>query len=383
MIYIANARIPSEKAHPLQVMKMSEAFSFRNIDLHLIIPYRHQTKYMKRVTDIWGYYGIERNCFNIKKVPCIDLLSFSTNYSNDVQFSIFLLQALSFSLFAAVNCFFKNGVFYTRDPYSALVLSYFKKNVFLELHTLTRIGYAATSRATGIIALTKHLKNKLVDCGINREKILVAPDGVDLQKFNLSLGKEEACNLLNLPIEGKIVTYTGHLFSWKGIDILIETAKILPDINFLIVGGTESDQKKYREKIHVKSIKNVSIIGHYPPSIIPQFLKAADILVLPNSGKEKISCYYTSPLKMFEYMAAARPIVATDLPSLREILNEENAILVKPDDPKALAEGIKVALEDKELAKRISEKAFEDVQQYSWEKRAERIARFIEAILEK
>ena len=81
---------------------------------------------------------------------------------------------------------------------------------------------------------------------------------------------------------------------------------------------------------------------------------------------------------MFEYMAGKRPIIATDLPSVREVLNENNAILVKPDDPEGLARGIKEALDDKELTKEIADQAFQDVEEYTWKRRVERIIEFIE-----
>jgi len=106
------------------------------------------------------------------------------------------------------------------------------------------------------------------------------------------------------------------------------------------------------------------------------YQKAFDILLMPFPPNEHYT-FYMSPLKMFEYMASGRPIVTSDLPSVREILNENNAIFVKPEDPEDLARGIKTALEDKELAQRVSQQAFEDVQFYTWTKRAERIVRFI------
>ena len=118
--------------------------------------------------------------------------------------------------------------------------------------------------------------------------------------------------------------------------------------------------------------------GYRPPSEIPLWLKAADVLVLPNSAKKDISKFYTSPMKLFEYMASKRPIVASNLPSLREILNKENAILlVEPDNPEALAQGIKQAMEDRNLVQTITQNAYDDVQNYTWEKRAEKILKFI------
>ena len=109
--------------------------------------------------------------------------------------------------------------------------------------------------------------------------------------------------------------------------------------------------------------------------MVPKYLAASDVLVLPNS--EKGLSEFTSPLKLFEYMAAKRPIVASDLPSLREILSESNAVMVRPDDPAALAEGIQKVLEDEELAKKLAGNAYIDVQQYSWDKRAMRILEFV------
>ena len=77
---------------------------------------------------------------------------------------------------------------------------------------------------------------------------------------------------------------------------------------------------------------------------------------------------------MFEYMSAGVPIVASDLPTIREVLTDhENAILVKPGDSKDLAQGIMELLDDRELVNKLSKKAYEDVKQYSWDMRAERI----------
>jgi glycosyltransferase involved in cell wall biosynthesis len=82
-------------------------------------------------------------------------------------------------------------------------------------------------------------------------------------------------------------------------------------------------------------------------------------------------------MKMFEYMASQRPIVASDLPSIREVLSENNAVLIEPDNPQSLAEGIKKALTDKELSQRISQQTQTDVEEYTWDKRAQKILEFI------
>jgi len=152
------------------------------------------------------------------------------------------------------------------------------------------------------------------------------------------------------------------------------------DDNYLlyVVGGTPKDISDFKEFISTNRIPNVIVTGYVSPKLIPKYLAAADVLVLPNTSEEAISRLYTSPLKLFEYMAARRPIVASDLPSVREILNEENAILVRSDNPKALADGIQKVLTNEELSKKLAENAFKEVQRYSWEKRAEKILEFID-----
>jgi glycosyltransferase involved in cell wall biosynthesis len=127
-------------------------------------------------------------------------------------------------------------------------------------------------------------------------------------------------------------------------------------------------------------VHNFRLQGFVPPTQVPTYLAAADVLVLPNTAKAAISRLYTSPLKLFEYMAAQRPIVASDLPSLRDILTpQHNAVLVTPDDPTALAAGIAQVLADPHLAERLTRQAAEDVKQYSWEQRATRIWQFIQS----
>jgi glycosyltransferase involved in cell wall biosynthesis len=123
--------------------------------------------------------------------------------------------------------------------------------------------------------------------------------------------------------------------------------------------------------------ENIKMIPFQPPALAPKFQQAADVLIVPNISASDDSSYYTSPLKLFQYMAAGRPIVASDLPSLRTVLNSENAYLVRPDDPHALAQGIRDALSDHQESTRRTERAREEVKQYTWEKRADRILRFV------
>jgi glycosyltransferase involved in cell wall biosynthesis len=367
IFYIANARIPTEKAHSIQIMEMCNAFTSHG-EVELIVPRRfNQIK-----KDPFEYYGLDKK-FKITRLPCIDLIPLNLGNLS------FWIQTFSFLLVARIYLFFKRwDVLYTREKFVGL----FFKNYIFEAHSLpARINLVHKklwARARKIVVLTNILKSKLCDVGISAEKIFVSPDGVDVEKFYIDETKKECRRKLNLPQGKKIALYAGHLFDWKGTDVLLESAQYLDDDYLVVfVGGTEGDLKKYELKLAHCGFKNrIRIIGRKPHRLIPFFLKAADVLILPHRrGSDE---FFASPLKLFEYMASKKPIIASDTPSLREILDEGCAILVQPDDPEVLAGAIRRALSNSELCEKIARKAFEKVKNYSWRNRAEKIINFIE-----
>ena len=369
LIYIANIRVPTEKAHGIQIVKMCEAFGNSGLKLELVISWR----FNEIKEDTFNFYGVKRN-FKIKKIFSLDLIPLS------IPKICFWIQSLTFSISVFFYLLFKKAdIIYSRDSFSLYLLSFLKRNIVLELHTFPKnllLHKRVFKKSKAIIVITNSLKESLVKNGINKNKILVASDGVDLDKFDINMPREEARKKLNLPLDKKIALYTGHLYKWKGAQVLADASKLLDeDIIVIFVGGTEKDKKEFREKN--KELNNVLILGHKPYSDIPYYLKASDVLILPNSGKTKISKKWTSPMKMFEYMASQRPVIASDLPSIREILNENNAILVKADSPKALSQEIKQALKNQVFSDKISIQAYQDVQKYSWVKRSKKIINFL------
>ena len=382
IFYIANARIPTEKAHGIQIAQMLKAFanfqfpisnfqtnskfkiSNSKIEVELIIPRR----FNKIKEDIFDYYGIEK-VFKVTKLPCLDLIPLGIPKIG------FWIQAVSFGFAAAVYLLIKSkpeDIIYSRDEFSLWFFSFLRRNLFWEAHTFPgspQKYQRILKKINGLVAISHGLKKSFQTVGMAEEKILVAPDAVDLARFAISESLQECRKKLGLPQDKKIVLYTGHLYGWKGVDTLIQASKLFnEDTLVYLVGGTEED---------VASYKLVTFVGHKPHKEIPFWLKAADVLVLPNSAKEKISAVYTSPLKLFEYMAAGKPIVASDLPALREILNENAAVLVEPDNPEALAKGIEKVLKDGVLAGKIAQNAAEEAKNYTWEKRAQNILTFL------
>ena len=368
LIYIANIRIPTEKAHGVQIMETCSSFSNQlRFDVELIVP----SRFNNTNEDPFVYYGIKSN-FSIKKLPCIDLVRFG-------KFG-FLTELFSFSFFVAIfSLFKKNSLFYTRDELIALLLHLMGKKITWEDHRGDKniITTILLKLNIKIVVISNGLKNFYLERGVSPERIFVAPDAADVEKFDISLSKEDARKQLNLPLDKKIVLYMGHLYSWKGADVLAKSALHIEDKNtiYVFIGGTEQDLKKFRKEF--AGIENVYILGNKPLKETPIYQKAADVLIVPNSAKSNLSKLYTSPMKLFSYMAGDRPIVASDLPSLREILNENNSVLVESDNPKSLADGIRKVLNNNSLADKISRQALMDVQNYTWKKRAKNILSFI------
>jgi glycosyltransferase involved in cell wall biosynthesis len=173
-----------------------------------------------------------------------------------------------------------------------------------------------------------------------------------------------------------LVVYAGHLYPWKGVDVLIEALAQAPSLRGRIVGGHAAEPDLGRLQARAQQLGlagRIEFTGFQPPAAVAGSLRAADMLVLPNRATT-VSARYTSPLKLFEYLAAGRPIVASDLPALREVLRDnENARLVPPDDPRALAEALLAMTRDPATAVRLARGAFETASEYSWDRRAARL----------
>lgn len=368
--YIADVRLPTPRAHGLQIMTMCERFAAEGCSVELITPEkRHRAE---GSSDPFAYYGIKRS-FAWTPVWSMDFLGLTRHFSR----LSYWVDTASFLLSLSRIPFQPGSVIYTRDPLLLLPFSRTDHIMCVELHDLPRVGFSQLQKAHTIIVLNSLLKADLVARGISSESILVAADGYDPSAFHALPSQKEAREAVSLPSTGHLVLYTGHLYPWKGVEILAQAAKLAKGANFFFVGGIDPERSAFIKAHSGQS--NIHVLPFVPHDRIPLYLTASDLLVLPNSGKETMSARYTSPLKLFEYMASGKPIVASDLPSLREVLSEKNAFLVKPDDPEALAEGIRYVLAHPEEAAQRAAQALEDVKRYTWESRAKSILSFIAA----
>lgn len=370
---IFHGRFPGEKAAAIFAAKDAEAFADEGIKVILIVPRRIG----RSPINPYDYYKIRKN-FRIVYLPVIDLMFLPFAYK-----TFFWISFISFSISSFLYVLFKatrNDIIYSNEPPPLLLASFVFPLTFYEMQDFPESKiklFGLILKRISFISLSNRWKKEEMKkvFSVPAHKMLYEPNAVDFSEFDITVGKEEARSRLSLPFDKKIIVYTGHLYRWKGVDVLALAARELSD-KYLVyfVGGTEDDQKRFREMYG--DCKNIVISGLKPHSEIPLWQKAADVLVLPNTAKEKISKYYTSPMKLFEYMASKRPIVASRVPSLAGTVDDKSVIFVEPDNPQELARAIENTCDDSKLAESVSSSAYELVKNFTWEKRAQRIIRF-------
>jgi glycosyltransferase involved in cell wall biosynthesis len=229
--------------------------------------------------------------------------------------------------------------------------------------------------ADGYATITRGLAEELEQLFGTRPASAVVPDGARLDDGD---GAE-----WTFPAGGAapVVGYAGHLYPWKGADLLVEAVAELPGVRGLIIGGhpSEPDGARLQEQARLLGLASrVEFTGMVPPRDVPRRLACADILVLPNPASA-VSARYTSPLKLFEYLAMGRPIVASDLPAFREVLTDgRDAVFFEPGNPRAMAAAIRTVLEDRTLAVSLARHARETAGDYTWDSRARRLEALIE-----
>ncbi len=194
----------------------------------------------------------------------------------------------------------------------------------------------------------------------------------------------ESDSLQNLERLLKIY-YVGNYYPFSGLDDCIRALVKLPAATLTIVGGAGPGDRDYERVLAlVKELDlkdRVIFRGFVEPSCLHEVYAEAHMLVLPlrNSIRAK---YFMSPLKLFEYMSARRPIVASGVPVAKEILRDrENAVLYTPEDPDSLAATILQVMENPALAEKISEAAYQEVQQYSMENKCLAIRNFLQEVV--
>lgn len=370
IFYLSTAFVPSSTANGLQVMKMCQAFRQEEYDIRLVAPI-----YAGREEDateyIWKQCGLS-TMFSMTTIP---VRAGGRGIRYDIQ--------------AIMNA--KKGeaaLVYTRSLRCAVLAALFGLRVVVEVHDVPggRWGprymrFILSSRRTAaMVVITEALRKELAvrfgdSCGC---PIVVAPDGVDFDRFRDLPAPPDARRKLGLGGEGFVAGYAGSFYAGRGVELVLSLAKRFPEGRFLIIGGPPDLAKELEHGTRDLKLDNVLFPGIVPNAEIPSYLAACDVLLMPYQKSVSVSgggdtARWMSPMKMFEYLASGRLILSSDLPVLREVLNEENAVLCPPGDVDAWEVALRKAASDSAWRSRLGQRAREDAKRYDWRERVKRI----------
>jgi glycosyltransferase involved in cell wall biosynthesis len=202
-----------------------------------------------------------------------------------------------------------------------------------------------------------------------------APCGVDLERYQGMPGPVEARRMLGLP-EGFTAGYTGHTYPGRGIELLFELALRNPGIHFVLAGGEPGAVEHWRRRASEAGAANWGMLGFVPNERLPLAQAASDVLMMPYERRIAISsgvgdsANFASPMKVFEYLAAGRPILSSDLPVLREVLTESNAVLLPPEEVEAWNRALQALAADSSRRAALGAQARRDAERYTTLERA-------------
>lgn len=388
VLYFADIRFPLERANGIQTMETCHALAERGHDVHLVV--KRDTRSPAR--DPFAFYGLPANrrlAIERANAPAgagalarVGYLSFAFGRTlGKARADIVMTRDLGVaSALLHLPHTRRPPLVYESHGYAPDVAGALPDLVATatpasasKLTRLERREQLVWRRAEGYVTITRSLRDQLLRRFGTRLHLAVVPDGV----------RTPSGAPTPLPSE-PLVAYAGHLYAWKGVDILLEALAQLPGTKGLIVGGHEAEPDLERVRKLAADLglaDRVTFTGLVEPSQVAGHLARATILVLPNP-RSAISTNFTSPLKLFEYMAAGRAIIASDMPSVREVLSDgETALLVPPGNAAALARGMQRLIADRALSERLAAAAFAHVSKYTWACRAERLERLFTEVL--
>ena len=360
ILYVSGSYVPSRRASSVHVMRMCAALARQGHEVVLV------TKQSRRrqeagVSDDFAFYGVAP-AFRLEKVPR------PTHRGGGLRFLRGVLR-----LDASRPPF---DLYYCREPLVAWRLARRRRPVIFEAHGLPSGWWSrrihrqlfAASTLRRLVVISAALQKRFADrwpapaCG----DVMVAHDAANPTQITPPA-----------PPDGRPprLGYVGHLYPGRGVELMLALAELLPSCELHLIGGSETDLARWRGGDRPA---NVVFHGFIAPARLADLYGKLDILLMPYqqrvavAGGRSDTSAWMSPMKLFEYMATGRPIIASDLPVLREILvHDENALLMPPADVSAWRDGVSRLLAEPALQRRLGEAARrQQGKHHTWDARA-------------
>lgn len=365
IVYISSSTIPSQAANSIHVMKMCQAFSRNGHQVTLIAKQGEQCDW----SEIKQGYGIDFH-FSCERIALNGMRG---------QGYIYAWQAVN----KAIKL--KPDIIYCRNLAAALIATLRGYKVIFESHApILDSGVVAnnlfkrllkSANLVKMVVITKTLANYYRTQYCVPDNLLhVAADGAD----------ETSNDIQPMQLNGRFgrmqIGYVGHLYSGKGMEIVLPLARLCSHADFHIVGGTDKDLSYWGGQ--ADNIPNITFHGHVAHYQTTAYIQAFDVVLLPNQAKvnthgkgEHDIGQWTSPLKAFEYMAAGKPIIASNLSVLREVLSHnKNALLAECGDIEQWCTAVRQLTNEPNVRAQLGQNAQQlFLAKYTWQKRSEQI----------
>jgi glycosyltransferase involved in cell wall biosynthesis len=364
---IATSRIPSRSANSIRVMKVCQAMTRLGHAVELWTPGASPSPTWEELRQT---YDIQVE-FEMHRVPAWPVL----------RRWDFSLRAVRQSIAA------RPDVWYVWPYQAAAALAQLGHSTILELHdrpagiagpALFRL-FLGGRGARRLLVITEALRNWLearYARPLSAPFTVITPSGVDLEAYDNLPSPREARARLGWP-EAPTAGYTGHLYLGRGLELMLELARRRPELTFVWAGGEPKAVGEWAARLDADRIENVRLLGFVPQRDLPLIHAACDVLMMPYQKAIAVSsggdtAAFASPLKVFEYLAAGRPILSSDLPVLREVLSEANAVLLDPQSADAWEEALTSLTADGPRRARLGKAARREAGRYTWLERTRR-----------
>jgi glycosyltransferase involved in cell wall biosynthesis len=365
--YLITSTIPSRIANSIHAMQICNALTSLGHQVTLLVP---DKKDIEKVDDVRAFYGVEHH-FTIKKLlyPALKgkMAFFAFHAAKEVRRikpDLVIGRSVHACALSAMmgfpTVFDSHGPIWESDP---ITIKTFRV-------MLNRRSFKQMTVNSGALKKMYQASDVFKGTSYSPDNIVVAYNGS--KQFDL----EEKVALPGDAGKPKI-GYFGHLYKGRGIELIIDIAAAFPEVNFYLVGGEETDIKYWRENT---ALPNVYVIGYVPYASVYKYRNSVDVLLAPYQrvvapeGHQGDQAAYMNPIKILEYLSSKKPIISSELATIKEVLNDGNSVLVDCEDITQWKSALQKLLIDKSFADSIAQQAYHDfLNNYTWVSRAKKM----------